>query len=216
VLTKFWNPYLEKYMATVGSVLPTYGEEHYTNVLGNFDTFANVFQARDKCLKEYSFAVPSQEAIDALVHYGPVVEIGCGLGYWAKLVQDAGGEIIPYDSCVNDQGMVKLYMTKSDYAPAYTQVFQGGVEVAELHSDKTLFLCWPPYDSPMAHDCLETYLKHGGKTLIYVGEGHGGCTGDDEFHNLIEERLECVKTISIPVWPGIHDYMNVYTLKSAQ
>jgi hypothetical protein len=214
VLTKFWNPYLEEYMAAVGNVLPTYGEEHYAGVLGNFESFANAFHVRDKCIKEYAFAVPNEAAIEALIHYGPVVEIGCGLGYWAKMVQDAGGEIIPYDSNANDKGMVKLYMTKEDYVPTHTRVFQGGAEAAELHSDKALFLCWPPYDSSMAHDCLQTYLKHGGQTLIYVGEGAGGCTGDDAFHDLIEEHMECARSISIPVWPGIHDCMDIYTLKS--
>lgn len=195
MLTKYWNPYLETYMAFVGNVLQAY-------------------IARTKCIEEYSFAVPNHEAIETLVHYSPVFEVGCGIGYWAKLVQDAGGEIIPYDANVNDEGMVKQYMSKDEYTQPYTQVLHGGIEVAELHSDKALFLCWPPYQSSIAHECLKTYLEYGGQTLIYVGEGYGGCTGDDAFHDLIKERMECVKTINIPTWPGIHDYMDVYTLKT--
>jgi len=197
-------------MTAVGCALPTYGDEHYAAMSGQL---MSSFMVRDKCIKEYAFAVPNEAAIEALVHHGPVVEIGCGLGYWAKLVQDAGGEIIPYDVNVNDMGMVKLYMSKDEYMQPHTRIFHGGAEVAELHSDKALFLCWPPYDSSMAYECLKTYLEHGGQTLIYVGEGSGGCTGDDEFHDLIEERMECAKNVRIPVWPGIHDYMDVYVLK---
>lgn len=211
--TKVWNPYLEEYIKSVGQTLPTYGDEHfYRSISGDF---MSAHISREKCLREYGFAVPNEEAIDAMVGLGPIVEIGCGIGYWAKLIQDAGGEIVPYDLNVNDAGCVKLYTTKNDYVPTHTQVFKGGAEVAELHSNMVLFLCWPPYETSMAFDCLNVYLRHGGHTLVYIGEGHGGCTGNDDFHNLIEERMECVRCISIPVWPGIHDRMEIYSLKSA-
>jgi len=207
---KAWNPYLESYLECIGQILPTHGEEHHGAMSRGV---MHSYYVRDKCIKEYAFAIPNEEAIDTLIQYGPIVEIGCGLGYWARLVQDAGGEIIPYDAHVNDKGMVKLYMHKDKYAQPHTRVFHGTHEVVALHSNMTLFLCWPPYYNSMAHDCIQTYLQHGGQTVIYVGEGYGGCTGDDAFHNLLSEHMEVAKTVSIPVWPGIHDRLDVYVRK---
>lgn len=210
MLSKVCNPYLDEYLETLGTILPTHGEMHL-HLCGTLLN-TNSWRRRDECLQKYSFAVPNDEAIATLVKYSPVVEIGCGLGYWAKLVHDAGGEIIPHDIHVNKKGMVKLYMSKDEYATPHTQVFKAGVEAAELHSDKALFLCWPPYNESMAHDCLQTYLKYGGQTLIYIGENYG-CTGDDAFHDLIENNMELSHSVQIPVWPGIHDCMYVYTVK---
>jgi hypothetical protein len=208
-LTNFKNPYLEEYLRGTGGVkLSTYG-------FPNFDIEGSIsrFQLRAESLEKYSYAIPDQEAIEALVEYSPVVEIGCGLGYWAHLVQQAGGEISPYDINVNDEGLVKLYR-RDTYVKPYTEVFKGGSEVLEQHADKTLFLCWPPYDESMAYVASQTYLNNGGKTIIYVGEGNGGCTGDDQFHELLEERMERVKSIYIPVWDSIHDRMEIWRVKS--
>ena len=42
----------------------------------------------------------------------------------------------------------------------------------------------------MAARCLEHYT---GQRLIYIGEGDGGCTADDQFHQMLEEHWEEVE-----------------------
>ena len=84
--------------------------------------------------------------------------------------------------------------------------------MARHFPERTLFLCWPPYRGAMASKSLEFYA---GKTVIYVGEGHGGCTGDDKFHRMLECGWEEVEEVEIPQWDGIHDRMWVYRRRSA-
>lgn len=130
------------------------------------------------------------------------------------MVNQNGGEVSVYDKYVDKKGRVRSQSTNR-YVKPFTDVIKGNHEAVELHSDSTLFLCWPPYHNSMAYDCLSTYLKHGGKTFIYVGEGSGGCTGCDKFHKLLNEHMESVRCISIPRWNGMNDYMEIFVSKDA-
>lgn len=71
----------------------------------------------------------------------------------------------------------------------------------------TLLLIWPPYDEPMALECLK-YFR--GDHICYIGEGWGGCTGCDGFHDFLGEHFNEVKKVSIPQWEGLHDRLFVY------
>src|SRR5260370_9456575 len=65
-----------------------------------------------------------------------------------------------------------------------------------LHSDRTLFLCWPPWNSDMASNSLSYYK---GSCIIYVGEWMGGCV-NPQFFLLLNMHFEAVETIAIPQW----------------
>lgn len=133
----------------------------------------------------------------------PLVEIGAGTGYWSAMIAQAGGDVIAYDSTPPGPG--------NNYHPdpnaRYFDVQQGGTEKAALHPDRTLFLCWPPYGEIMAWEAL-VYYK--GSTLVYVGEGQGGCTGNDAFHELLDAQWEERLSLYLPNWQGIRDTLTVY------
>ncbi|MBS1722787.1 MAG: hypothetical protein JSS66_07385 [Armatimonadetes bacterium] len=201
------NPYLDAYKAVCTPALSAISA--VSPVIGDVLLTVNTWQTRDRCLEQYGFAVPSQEAIELLATLSPLVEMGAGLGYWASLVEALGADIVAYDKYVNKRGKVKLY-SSTKYGKPFLPVHKGTTEVLELHADRTLFMCWPPYDSPMASDTLQAYLDHGGQTVVHVGEGPGGCTGDDRFFGLLEEHMEETQTLDIPRWPGIRDYLSVW------
>jgi hypothetical protein len=91
-------------------------------------------------------------------------------------------------------------------------VEQGSVEKLAQHRNRALLLSWPPYDKPFAYEALSAFP---GDTLFYIGEGDGGCTGDDAFFRLLYEEWEeveyCPDHIS---WSGIRDYLTLYRRKS--
>ena len=184
------NPYLDEFLAVDGS---NYGSIHS-------------FDHRSKLTKQYAWAVPTERAVKLIVSLGPVVEIGAGNGYWASLIAGVGGDIIAFDEHPYDNRWCN---------GSYHPIAVGGPEKAGEHPGRALFLCWPPYDTTFAHECLWHYVKAGGQTLIYIGEGSGGCTGDDKFHEQIQDlcynggwhRLDCVR---LPQWAGIRDYLFVY------
>ena len=160
------------------------------------------FSQRTNLAVEFAWAIPNDEALNAIKALGmPIVEIGAGSGYWAKLLQDMGVGIVPIDS----EPIPNSYVTKR-----YTDIIQGSVELLEQYPNHALMLCWPPYDKPMAADALKAYL---GKTVIYIGEGYGGCTGDDEFHHLLDKYWEFTVDVDIPQWYGIHDRLYIYERK---
>lgn len=92
-------------------------------------------------------------------------------------------------------------------------IVEGSCEVLALpeNQDRALFLCWPPYDKDFAYNVLKAYQ---GNTLIYVGEGEGGCTGDDNFFKLLEKEWEEVAyDDGFTSWSGIHDQLIIYRRK---
>ena len=188
------NPYLEAYEATVPK-----------KRLEKWDIMEDVkvHEARRRLTKKYSFAIPNRRAIDAIVELSPVVELGAGTGYWASLVQQRGGRIDAYDKFTEGNE----YKFESRYYP----VTQGAEDVLESYgSEHSLLLCWPCYNTIFAFNALRRF---GGNTLIYVGEGYGGCCGDDLFHETLDNCWDLADQVEIPQWPFIHDSFYIYRRK---
>ena len=158
---------------------------------------------RHAFIDQYSFAVPSREALAAIARFSPLIEIGAGTGYWAKLLRKAGADVLAFDLAPPALGSSNPH----GWTWTHTEVLPGGTEKLLEHPDRTLFLCWPPYASAMAARCLELYQ---GEHLVYIGEGVSGCTGDDRFHELLERAWVCIETVDIPHWPSVHDQLEVY------
>lgn len=163
--------------------------------------------ARQDLVNEYSWAVPDDKAIRTLLKHSPVVEMGAGTGYWAYLLRAAGGDVVAYDRCVGDVFNINVWHPKGN---SFTEILKGGPKDLAQHSDRSLFLCWPPLESSMAYECLTFW---GGKTLIYVGEGMGGVTADEKFIVELRTKFSLIETVKIPKWAGMNDDMTVWSRK---
>lgn len=150
---------------------------------------------RDVAVRSYSWAVLDRAALAAIVAASPggIVEIGAGMGYNAALLAEMGADVVAYDAvpCSDRWFNVEL----------------GGPEVLAWHPDRTLLLCWPPYNTSMAADCLARYR---GNTVVYVGEDEYGATADDAFFRRLEAEWQQTQEISIPTWLFIEDYLGIY------
>jgi hypothetical protein len=153
---------------------------------------------REEWTKYYAWAIPTEDAIRHLVELSPILEVGAGGGYWAWLIGQMGGRSACYD--------LGFRQVEKQWHP----VEYGGAEIVRCFRKHTLFLCWPEYNTAFAFDCLRQYR---GEFLVYVGEGCGGCTGDDNFHGLIEDEYDEVKDLNIPQYYGIRDFMTIYRRK---
>lgn len=159
-----------------------------------YDQLSGNSCVRYDLVKEYSWAIPNDEAIDVLVEESPIIEVGAGNGYWAYLADEDGADVVAFD----------MDPWEAEWFP----VLEGDICEILNYQDRSLFLCWPPYDNPMAADALDLYT---GDTVIYVGEGRGGCTGDSDFHFKLQKEFGLAdEIIDIPVWEGIHDRMYVF------
>jgi len=144
----------------------------------------------------FAWAVPDERALNIIAQYGPVVEVGAGLGYWARCLRERGVDVEAYDILVSpvqseendntveqskeDQNSKVLDNAANDdtgeeLQSAWTKVEEGGPEMLEkVDSSRALFLCYPDdfeqSEESMAEACLTNFT---GDTVIHVGEWLG-------------------------------------------
>lgn len=161
------------------------------------------FSRREDFRKGVSWHVPTIELVDLILKYGPLVSVGSGFAYTESLVKKRGGDIIPTDIEPTENN---YWCRGGDFYCEVERLKSG--DAVKKYNDRNVFMAWPPYDTPMAYEAAKEIVQ--GRYLIYVGEGYGGCTGDDQFFNELQDKFEKVDDISIPQWCGIHDYCQVY------
>ncbi len=159
---------------------------------------------RSRLFRQYSFGVPNALALSALGEENAIVEMGAGTGFWAYLLRKHGTDVIAYDE--------KPVIPGSSYNAygferSWTEVLPGSVDKLIDHRNRTLLLCWPDYNTPFASEALRHFP---GSRLAYVGEGYGGCTGDNAFHEALARDWEQCGEVVIPQWHFIHDNLTFY------
>lgn len=176
-------------------------DNSYLSEYREHSKYSTSYWARMALVKKYAWAIPDKKTLSIIAEYSPIVEMGAGTGYWAYLLSQLEVEIIAFD-----RAPVKT-PEKSWFPVRY-----GYPSILKKYGDKTLFLCWPPYDdsSNMSFRALESYP---GNTVIYIGEGLGGCTGTDEFHESLENNWDLLVEKKILQWKGLHDRLYIYTRK---
>ena len=173
---------------------------------GSFPPFSaddpglRAFDTRRKAVMAMAWAVPTQQVLSTIEEYSPngVVEMGAGTGYWAGLLRKRGVDVVAYDEAPHHN---------SHADGEWSEVLRGGPEMVRLHPNRTLLLCWPPFWNGLANQSTRMFL---GDTLVYVGEGSGGCTGGPWFHQRLDRGWDQVLDMQIPQWDGLHDSVMFY------
>ncbi len=170
---------------------------------------ATAVEARGRLVREFAWAIPNQRALAVIASLGPIVEIGAGGGYWARMLRDLGVDVAAYDPVAPDPDRRMLSWAWT----AWTDVDPGGPEKAGEHPDRTLMLCWPDgFANTMASEALDAYR---GACLIYIGEESGGNTADDAFFAALDRDWQLAHRVPIPQWYGMHDDLTVWTRRPA-
>lgn len=152
-------------------------------------------QLRDALCYRYAYALPTPALLEKVAAYAPLVEMGCGRGYWANLLQAGGVDVVAYDERAalrNEAIKNNLYLSPCN-TTAYTDIVAGGPRALAQHADRTLFLCWPPINN-MALDCLKWFA---GDTLIYLGTGIDGMDAPNSFFVKLNKHWRVLETIEI-------------------
>jgi hypothetical protein len=163
---------------------------------------------------KYSWSVPTDAALLAIKNFAPagICEIGAGTGYWAKLLRELGVNVAAYDPNPVEEGGNRYHKNVT----SFTTMERGDVTAVSQHSDRVLMLCWPPkgwgeHGSPMSHEALEQFA---GDRLVYIGQGRGGVTGTEEFHQLLKRDWTCVKRTRLPHFKHIYNALHLYQRKA--
>lgn len=145
--------------------------------------------SRNALCLTYAFAIISPGDLDWIVRKlngRPIIELGAGRGYWSYQLEQVGIDVVAYEPHV--PGEDNEYMK---VAGQFTHVRRGEHTVITDHQDRVLMMVWPPYGSSYPAEALRAYT---GDTLIYCGEGYGGCTANDDFYELLQSEWEHVET----------------------
>jgi len=149
---------------------------------------------REALVNRYSWAVPNEEALCYLSNFGDIIEVGAGSGYWAKCVNENGGNVRATDA--------------NPPSDTHTEVEEAYAYELELE-DRAVLCVWPPVNDSMAEKVLRFRPSH----MLYVGEKRGGCTANDGFFDELEQKYGLVSTIDIPSYAGVNDNLYHYVRK---
>lgn len=177
---------------------------------------ANIRHREHLCI-QYAWSIPDPISLAFVSeHLGnTAIEIGAGVGYWAYCLAQLGTHVTCYDIAPPQRIAANHWHSprKGRYEAltgelrhVWQEVYYGNHNKAKQYT-YPLFLCWPPMSS-MATQALKGYR---GNTLVYIGEGSGGCTADDAFFALLDKEWESIADHRPVRWSGINDFIEVYT-----
>ena len=175
----------------------------------NYESIRMNLQLRNHFVREFSWAIPTPDIVkkiyDATVGK-KILEVGAGNGLWAKLLKMSGSEIIATDS-FESHGFIE----DNTYLPVHNLEAVAAIE--QNRDCDVLMLIWPAYDTDMAERAIKAF---NGSTVIYIGEGYGGCNANDAFFDELSKNWEECQfddNIYVPNWYGIHDNLEIHQRK---
>jgi hypothetical protein len=233
-----WNPYLKFYQETVAK-LPEAYERCWNHGLNDEDRDKLLQQVDMDKASSFAWAIPDELAMKIISHYSPIVEVGAGLGYWARCMRERGIEVTAYDIHVSPfdgeaggnceqsdkiggaEGSDPDEQRQGSFPRAWTNVERGGPDVLRhVPSTSALFLCYPDdfeeSEESMADSCLDNFV---GDTVIHVGEWLGasacrpnpwGRSSGADFQMRLSSTFHKILQIPLPCWSAGFDCLSVW------
>jgi hypothetical protein len=153
----------------------------------------------------FSWAIPTEAALEVLARHAPLVECGAGMGYWLALLRARGVDAIGFDHARPGRG--NAYHRGGRGAWSTIQRLKS-TTAARRHPERALLLCWPPYDDDAAsYDVLRAYR---GEVVIHIGERDEGASGSVRFHRELALNWTVAEELELPHWPRLQDLITVY------
>jgi len=174
-----------------------------------FNNF-NKWSLRDKFIKQMGFSLMSLDWIIPLSKWigsRKCLEVMSGTGSLSFALQQQGINIMATDDFSwtgeDNWNQSKNYWTNIEGIDAIEAVKKYGKDV------NVIIMSWP-YMDDIAHKVLQEMREvNSFCTMIFIGEGYGGCTASDEFFdNIVEIEDESFNDAvkEYKQWWGIHDY----------
>jgi SAM-dependent methyltransferase len=166
---------------------------------------------RDAYIQDYGFAILTRETADELISLTrgrKVLDAGSGSGYIAKVLHDAGVDVTAVDSGTGSYGFKTCW--KRDIEADAATLLPGDYDV--------VLLSWPCYGATFAHEVISAMRT--AQTLVFQGEGIGGCTANDAFFDDLrkdwfrqDEWSDALNQGHVQ-FHGLHDRWSVHVKRS--
>lgn len=163
--------------------------------------------ARRRLRRRYAYAIPTPEALEALLGLGrPVIEIGAGKGYWAALLRERGLDVVASDRL---PAASNPWVTGS--AP-FLEDLVTGASLADLlggRSGHVLMLQWVVGGERGSY-ALEALRHFEGRDLVVVGSEDPTVCGGRAFQEGTRAWGRLQTRLPLPRFPGILDGLYHY------
>jgi hypothetical protein len=225
---KFKKPIIEKM-----------GEEEVKKILATLEPFApkgdakDIYVRRGAYKEEYGWHFPTLDPLKKIrdsvpgSYYGsekgPVLSIGCGLGFVESLLQKLGVNVIPTDPFLShgQEELRKDWICLWNYEAHTTIGIMTASQAIEAHPGVKVFLfCWPSYnpDPDWPGEAMEMIVSRMDENtrVIHIGEDEGGCTGSQKFFDLLNQNFSMEDSSLGKNFHGLHDYTQVWGPKEPE
>ena len=173
------------------------------------DISAAFLEYRPELIARYAFSIPLLATLRRIAGFSPLVEVGAGTGYWAMCLDQLGAEIDAYDLQPPDENSPFAWSDGNYwFDESWYAVQEGDETVAACCPERTLFLCWPMPESPMALQALEAYREAGGGRMIYIGDPRS--SGGEDFHDALAS-LTIIENRRLWSWPVTEERLIIAT-----
>jgi hypothetical protein len=228
----WWMNYINKFSphftdtADATTVTQMKYNQHITEEKSIGGTSVMDFTKRNMYSTMFSYPVLTNELVNAIaavlneVENGPIIEVVAGTGwlsYFCNAALERMGSVkrisvsdlaVKQDSSWFNRGGI--------YAPTdYGDIVElDAVSHIQFAKPTTVIMSWPPMKSDVAFRVVKEMLAQKSSTLIYLGEGAGGCCANNDFFVLTHFFKSVHKEInqSHIRWYGQYDYVWVYKL----
>lgn len=166
---------------------------------------------RNNFLSKYGFVILTKSTLKILVAIckdKKVIDIASGAGWISHKLKENNIDITSIDnSSWNDKFFKKIWHL----------TIQGDVLTYDTSEYDNIILSWPIHNDDFGVKVLQKISNT--QTLIYQGESKGGCTGNDEFHQILknefieDEELSDALNEGHVNFSGIYDNWHVYCRK---
>lgn len=150
-----------------------------------------------KAARYYSFALLNEAAIERLCSLGPIMDMGCGAGYWTWRLRERGVDIIGIEP------------RPDPVRPYIHDRIQGDHRMAAAHASRALLMIWPTQGAHWPARAVESYS---GRTVAYVGDPTFSLTANKRFPLALSRGgFRAATTIPINSWSHVeHDSLTIY------
>ena len=191
-----------------------------------FDRISTSFSCRQEYISMFGYVLLTKEVLQDIKHFTKAhgikkfIELGSGTGFLTKTLVDIGLDGIGYSLEIPKVKKNKKNAWGLEPAPIYDFCLQEGLlkigdmkEIINNNIPDMIISSWIPYGGGQE---VQEFFNNNGypEYYIVIGEGYGGCTANDEYHDWLENNYEVKDTVESYVsFDGLYDSIKIHKIK---
>jgi hypothetical protein len=201
-----------KEKSIIANSMPVFNDRSQNGILDfRADKMFQAWEERHRLVDAGMYAFVSWKWVDPFVYWlgdFKVLEVMAGAGWLSYALREKGVDVIATDNF--SWGKKKptwKRVTKVEKLNCINAVKKYGKDI------DVLIMSWPYMDDFAFKTIRELHEINPKAVVVYIGEGHGGCTANDNFFHHWDEIVDDVIFNEIKPhfqrWDGLHDHIEL-------